>query len=121
EDEIRWQFDHMSPATRVALRQLPRVGADASGPLGPGRLASGLLGTIIRRLQSSLMDLDEERPSQTSGDASGPAPVRTADPLATNADLLRADTPESPEVGESLPCGTDHSVQIAAHPSTSDR
>ena len=53
-DEIRWQLDHMSPATRVALRQLPRVGENASGPLGPGLLARGLLGTIIRELQDGL-------------------------------------------------------------------
>jgi hypothetical protein len=80
EDEIRWQFDHMSPATRVPLRELPRVGEDSSGPLGPRRLAGGLLGTIIRRLQSSLMDLDKARPSQTSDDASGPASFRSGDP-----------------------------------------
>jgi hypothetical protein len=62
EEEIRWQFEHMSPATRVALRQLPRVGENPSGPLGPGLLASGLLGTIIRRLQASLMELDGPHP-----------------------------------------------------------
>jgi hypothetical protein len=73
EEEIRWQFEHMSPATRVALRQLPRVGENSSGPLGPGLLASGLLGTIIRRLPASLMELDGAHSSQTSGDASGPA------------------------------------------------
>src|SRR6202035_2133372 len=57
EEEIRWQFEHMSPATRVALRLLPRVGENSSGPLGPGLLASALLGTIIRRLQASLMEV----------------------------------------------------------------
>jgi immunity protein 5 of polymorphic toxin system len=53
-DEIRWQLSHMSPATRSALRRLPAVGEDRSGPLGPGLLASGLLGTIIRDLQAGL-------------------------------------------------------------------
>jgi hypothetical protein len=53
-DEIQWQLSHMSPATRTALRQLPPVGENRSGPLGPGLLASGLLGTIIRDLQAGL-------------------------------------------------------------------
>jgi hypothetical protein len=53
-EEIRWQLDHMSPAVRAALRQLPSVGENRSGPLGPGLLASGLLGSIIRDLQAGL-------------------------------------------------------------------
>ncbi len=66
ENEIRWQLDHMSPGTRVALRQLPRVGENPSGPLGPGLLSSGILGTIISQLQARLMDRDEAPPSQTN-------------------------------------------------------
>ena len=54
--EIRWQLDHMSPATRRALRQLPRVGKNSSGPLRPGLLASGLLGSVVSELQTSLAD-----------------------------------------------------------------
>jgi hypothetical protein len=53
-EEIRWQLDQMSPAVRAALRQLPPVGENRSGPLGPGLLASGLLGSIIRDLQAGL-------------------------------------------------------------------
>jgi hypothetical protein len=53
--EIRWQLGRMSAAARAALRQLPPVGENASGPLGPGLLASGLLGTIIRDLQAGLV------------------------------------------------------------------
>jgi immunity protein 5 of polymorphic toxin system len=53
-EEIRWQLGAMSAATRAALRQLPPVGENRSGPLGPGLLASGLLGTIIRDLQAGL-------------------------------------------------------------------
>ena len=53
-EEVRWQLAHMSAATRAALRQLPPVGANSSGPLGPGLLASGLLGAIIRDLQAGL-------------------------------------------------------------------
>jgi hypothetical protein len=44
----------MSIKARTALRQLPPVGENRSGPLGPGLLASGLLGTIIRDLQAGL-------------------------------------------------------------------
>jgi hypothetical protein len=51
-DEIQWQLSHMSAATRTALRQLPPVGENRAGPLGPGRLSWGLLGTIIRELQA---------------------------------------------------------------------
>jgi hypothetical protein len=57
-EEIRWQLGRISPEARAALRQLPPVGENASGPLGPGLLASGLLGTIIRELQASLTDPD---------------------------------------------------------------
>jgi hypothetical protein len=60
-EEICWQLGHMSAAARVALRQLPPVGENSSGPLGPGLLASGLLGTIIRELQASLRNPDQAR------------------------------------------------------------
>ena len=54
--EIRWQLRRMSAAVARALRTLPPVGENASGPLGPGMLASGLLGAIIREIQASLAD-----------------------------------------------------------------
>ena len=38
-EEVRWQLDGMSVATRAALRRLPPVGENRSGPLGPGLLA----------------------------------------------------------------------------------
>jgi hypothetical protein len=57
-EEICWQLGRMSAAARAALRQLPPIGENASGPLGPGLLASGLLGTIIRDLQAGLADPD---------------------------------------------------------------
>jgi hypothetical protein len=56
KQEIHRQRVRMSPAARAALQQLPPVGENSSGPLGPGVLASGLLGTIIRDLQASLAD-----------------------------------------------------------------
>jgi hypothetical protein len=54
EDEVRWQLEHATPAVREALRRLPPLGEDPAGPLGPGLLASGVLGSIIRRIQTAL-------------------------------------------------------------------
>jgi Imm-5 like putative immunity protein len=54
--ELRWQVSHMSGPVRTALRLLPPLGEDSAGPLGPGLLASGLQGTIIRDLQAALAD-----------------------------------------------------------------
>src|SRR4051794_38170329 len=62
-EEICWQLAHMSEAARAALRLLPPVGEDSSGPLGPGLLASGLLGTIIRDLQAALKQPDQIVPA----------------------------------------------------------
>jgi len=64
-EEIRWQLGRMSAPARAALRQLPPVGENSSGPLGPGLLASGLLGTIIRDLQASLADSDHALPRRS--------------------------------------------------------
>ena len=50
--ELHWQIRQMSGPARTALGLLPPVGADTAGPLGPGLLASGLLGEIIRELQA---------------------------------------------------------------------
>jgi hypothetical protein len=71
QEEVRWQLDRMSAAVRHALRQLPPVGEDRSGPLGPGLLASGLLGSVIRELQAGLADdqlagVDQARRERTS-------------------------------------------------------
>jgi hypothetical protein len=60
-DEIHWQIDRMSEAVRSALRLLPRVGENASGPLGPGLLNSGSLGKIVAELQARLADSDNAR------------------------------------------------------------
>lgn len=53
-DEMAWQFENMSEAVRTALRTLPLIGEDGSGPLGPGLLARGELGSIIRNLQAAI-------------------------------------------------------------------
>jgi hypothetical protein len=55
-EEIHWQLRNLSAPARAALRQLPPVGEDRSGPLGPGLLASGVLAVIIRDLQAGLLD-----------------------------------------------------------------
>jgi hypothetical protein len=60
EDEIRWQLDHMSPEVRAALRALPPIGENSSGPLGPGLNTSGQLGAIIRALQAGLAQANSD-------------------------------------------------------------
>ena len=57
-EEIGWQVAHMTADVRAALRDLPPVGENLSGPLGPGLLASGQLGAIIRDIQARLHEAD---------------------------------------------------------------
>jgi hypothetical protein len=52
--EVQWQVGRMPDDVASALRKLPALGEDFAGPLGPGLLASGVLGSIIRDLQSAL-------------------------------------------------------------------
>lgn len=58
-DEIRWQLNHMAPDVKAALRLLPPVGENTSGPLGPGLLARGVLGQILGDFQTHLTSRDE--------------------------------------------------------------
>ncbi|MFB2583745.1 putative immunity protein [Herbiconiux liukaitaii] len=51
DDEVAWQLAHLDAPAAAALRRLPPLGEDQSGPLGSGLLASGVLGSIIRDLQ----------------------------------------------------------------------
>jgi hypothetical protein len=60
DEEIGWQLDQMPAEVRDALRTLPPVGRDPSGPLGPGLLASGRLGAIIRDLQARLAETSSD-------------------------------------------------------------
>lgn len=55
-EEIRWQLDQLSPEARTALRRLPLLGEDTSGPLGPGLLNRGVLAASIRAIQADLAD-----------------------------------------------------------------
>ena len=54
KDEISWQLAQMTPDVAAALRSLPPIGKDRSGPLGPGLLATGQIAAIIRQLQACL-------------------------------------------------------------------
>jgi len=53
-DELRWQVDHLTTEQRAALRRLPPLGTDRSGPLGAGLLATGELAAAIRAIQATL-------------------------------------------------------------------
>jgi hypothetical protein len=53
-EEIAWQLEHMTAEVRSALEKLPPLGEDRGGPLGPGLLASGVLGSTIREIQAAL-------------------------------------------------------------------
>jgi hypothetical protein len=52
--EVAWQLEHLTEPVRAALKRLPLLGADPSGPLGSGLLASGALGANIRAIQAAL-------------------------------------------------------------------
>lgn len=54
DDEICWQLGALSTDARAALRLLPPLGEDRAGPLGPGMLATGRIGAIIRELQTRI-------------------------------------------------------------------
>ncbi len=52
--EVRWQLDHLSAGAREALLRLPSLGEDASGPLGRGLLATGILAVTVREIQAKI-------------------------------------------------------------------
>jgi len=68
-EEVRWQLSIMSAEVRAALRRLPPVGEDKSGPLGPGLLASGVLGEVIRDLQASVRGCRSQGQLREAADA----------------------------------------------------
>ena len=96
-DEIRWQLGRMSAEARAALRQLPPVGENRAGPLGPGLLASGLLGTIIRDLQARLAD---PGPRPNGRDRVRPPPARERGTARRDRRLRRAQDARRLTVGE---------------------
>lgn len=58
--EARWQVAATTDAVARALRSLPALGENRSGPLGPGRLSSGQVGRAIRAVQAFLEDHELE-------------------------------------------------------------
>jgi hypothetical protein len=56
--EMNWQLNRMTAEVREALKSLPLIGEDRSGPLGPGLLASGDLGKIVAELQTHLASVE---------------------------------------------------------------
>ena len=59
-DEISWQLKHMNAQVRARLRQLPPLGENSAGPLGPGLLSSGILGSNIRTIQVAIGTISPE-------------------------------------------------------------
>lgn len=54
QEEIRWQLGHLTSDQRAALRLLPPLGTDSSGPLGPGLLTRGIVGSAIEEIQATI-------------------------------------------------------------------
>jgi hypothetical protein len=54
--EVRWQIEHLTPEVRSALRALPKLGENSSGPLAKGLLSAGVLAETIRKLQDEVAD-----------------------------------------------------------------
>ncbi|MHB8694299.1 MAG: putative immunity protein [Solirubrobacteraceae bacterium] len=97
--EIHWQLSSMSVEVRTALQQLPPVGENRSGPLGPGLLASGLLGRIIRDLQAGLLDAKHDLRGGGHQPTDGCAPGRTQVSRSSHCDgvlLATSGTPDQP-------------------------
>lgn len=63
-EEIDWQLEQMGLQVRTALARLPLLGQNAAGPLGPGLLSSGILGSTIRQIQAAI-----NKGAPTTGDA----------------------------------------------------
>jgi hypothetical protein len=76
----------MTAEVRAALRALPPVGENSSGPLGPGLLASGQLSEIIRDIQVGLAGSDRHgrgsKPPISATDLSGPVGLRSGSCVA---------------------------------------
>lgn len=54
QEEVRWQVAQLNARERAALRLLPVLGTDSSGPLGVGLLSRGILGVTIREIQAQI-------------------------------------------------------------------
>ncbi|MGV8880520.1 MAG: putative immunity protein [Rhodoglobus sp.] len=56
--EFQWQLGRLSPEQAAALKRLPLLGENPSGPLGSGLLVTGALGATVREIQSALETTD---------------------------------------------------------------
>lgn len=64
-EELAWQVERASMDVVAALRTLPALGTDSSGPLGAGMLATGDLGDAIRALQVAFAAPTQAAPAAT--------------------------------------------------------
>lgn len=69
--EVEWQLRRLTAPAREALRKLPPVGENRSGPLGPGLFSSGPLGVIVRMLQAGLRKSASTRGRSSAGNRRG--------------------------------------------------
>lgn len=58
DHEIEWQLSILSEQEKIALKLLPKLGTDSSGPLGNGLLSQGVLGATIREIQERIKRKD---------------------------------------------------------------
>ncbi len=61
QDEIDWQLRRLTDEQRAVLRQLPPLGDGSGGPLGPGLLTRGVLGMVIREIQTAIRAQPDQR------------------------------------------------------------
>jgi len=54
QDEVARQLQNLSEDARRALRRLPELGTESTGPLAEGLLSRGVLGEAIRQIQAAL-------------------------------------------------------------------
>jgi len=67
-EEVQWQLDRLPSGAVAVLRRLPPLGTDTAGPLGPGLLAAGALGEVIREIQAWLEAQPVPDPEEAAGD-----------------------------------------------------
>jgi hypothetical protein len=102
DDEVRRQLGRMTDDVREALRRLPRLGEDRSGPLGPGLLASGMLGEAIRRIQEAIGTRSEGARQRSARTIRSAAAVRAAAIASTSYSCVMYTTASD----DGVPSGT---------------
>ena len=87
-EEVQWQLDHTSVEVREALRALPPAGHDRAGPLGPGLLTTGPLGSIVQELQARAAGPAPDAPGTAAARAEG-YPYEASLPASSSLGSLR--------------------------------